>query len=233
MKVLSKRSLIERKEVAHTISERNVLIQSSNSPFIVGLKFSFQTPEHLYLVMDYMSGGELFWHLQREKTFSEERARFYCAELVLALEHLHKFGVVYRWVSLFLLLLFSYPFFFFFFSFRPFYLSIASLANHCDRFTWHSDLKPENVLLDSTGHVTLTDFGLCKENVHNDETTSTFCGTSEYLAPEVLMGKAYGKAVDWWSLGILMYECVSYLSILPMLLHWLVLEFSHVSFILL
>ncbi|KAJ3267786.1 hypothetical protein HK104_005619 [Borealophlyctis nickersoniae] len=163
MKVLIKKDIVERQEVAHTLSERNVLIQAT-SPFLVGLKFSFQTPEKLYLVLDYMNGGELFYHLQKETAFSEERAKFYTCELVLALEHLHKYNVVYR------------------------------------------DLKPENILLDSSGHIALTDFGLCKENVTFNDTTNTFCGTAEYLAPEVLTGQGYGKAVDWWSLGILFYE---------------------------
>ncbi|KAJ3127589.1 hypothetical protein HK098_006118 [Nowakowskiella sp. JEL0407] len=163
MKVLVKKDIVERQEIAHTLSERNVLIQAT-SPFLVGLKFSFQTPEKLYLVLDYMNGGELFYHLQKETAFSEERAKFYTAELTLALQHLHKYNIVYR------------------------------------------DLKPENILLDSNGHIALTDFGLCKENLSFNDTTNTFCGTAEYLAPEVLTGKGYGKAVDWWSLGILFYE---------------------------
>jgi len=163
MKVLNKKDIVERQEIQHTLSERNVLIQAT-SPFLVGLKFSFQTPEKLYLVLDYMNGGELFYHLQNETAFSEERASFYTAELVLALKHLHRYNIIYR------------------------------------------DLKPENILLDSNGHVALTDFGLCKENVSFDDTTNTFCGTAEYLAPEVLTGQGYGKAVDWWSLGILFFE---------------------------
>ncbi|KAJ1551583.1 hypothetical protein HK405_014238 [Cladochytrium tenue] len=163
MKVLVKKDIVERREVQHTLAERNVLIQAS-SPFLVGLKFSFQTPEKLYLVLDYMNGGELFFHLQRATAFSEERAKFYTCELVCALKHLHKYNIVYR------------------------------------------DLKPENILLDSNGHIALTDFGLCKENISFDETTNTFCGTAEYLAPEVLTGQGYGKSVDWWSLGILFYE---------------------------
>ncbi len=162
MKILQKKDIVERQEVAHTLSERNVLIQAS-SPFLVGLKFSFQTPDKLYLVLDYMNGGELFYQLQKETAFNEARAKFYTAELVLALEHLHKYNIVYR------------------------------------------DLKPENILLDGNGHIALTDFGLCKENVAFDETTNTFCGTAEYLAPEVLTGQGYGKPVDWWSLGILLY----------------------------
>ncbi|KAF9113129.1 hypothetical protein BGX27_002122 [Mortierella sp. AM989] len=164
MKVLDKKQVIEQKQVEHTIAERNVLIQALQSPFIVGLKFSFQTATKLYLVQDFMNGGELFFHMQNEGTFSEPRARFYAAELVLALEHLHSRNVVYR------------------------------------------DLKPENVLLSSQGHLVLVDFGLCKQNVTEDERTHTFCGTTEYLAPEIIKGTGYGKAVDWWSLGVLLYE---------------------------
>lgn len=171
MKILQKKDIIERQEIAHTLSERNVLIQAT-SPFLVGLKFSFQTPAKLYLVLDYMNGGELFYHLQKETAFSEERAKFYTAELVLALDHLHKYNVIYR------------------------------------------DLKPENILLDSNGHVALTDFGLCKENVAYDDVTNTFCGTAEYLAPEVLTGRGYGKAVDWWSLGILFFGAYSSLVLI-------------------
>jgi serine/threonine protein kinase len=96
MKVLSKREIIAKKEVAHTIGERDILQCSLESPFLVGLKFSFQTEGDLFLVTDFKSGGELFWHLQRETKFTEERARFYVAELVLALEHLHKYNIVYR-----------------------------------------------------------------------------------------------------------------------------------------
>jgi serine/threonine protein kinase len=99
MKVLSKKEIVAKKEVAHTIGERKILQRSLESPFLVGLKFSFQTDSDLYLVTDFKSGGELFWHLQRETRFSEERARFYIAELILALEHLHKYNIVYRFVT--------------------------------------------------------------------------------------------------------------------------------------
>lgn len=96
MKILSKKEIIAKKEVAHTIGERKILQTSLECPFLVGLKFSFQTTSELFLVTDFKSGGELFWHLQKESRFSEERARFYIAELVLALEHLHKYDIVYR-----------------------------------------------------------------------------------------------------------------------------------------
>ena len=99
MKVLSKREIVAKKEVAHTIGERKILARSSECPFLLGLKFSFQSETELYLVMDYKSGGELFHHLQQEGRFTEDRARFYTSEIVLAFEHLHKFDIVYRYVA--------------------------------------------------------------------------------------------------------------------------------------
>jgi protein-serine/threonine kinase len=167
MKVLSKKVIVQKKEVAHTLGERNILVRTAmaDSSFIVGLKFSFQTPSDLYLVTDYMSGGELFWHLQREGRFQEARAKFYIAELILALQHLHEHNIVYR------------------------------------------DLKPENILLDANGHIALCDFGLSKANLTENATTNTFCGTTEYLAPEVLLDEhGYTKMVDFWSLGVLVFE---------------------------
>lgn len=167
MKILSKKVIVQKKEIAHTIGERDILVRTAlaDSSFIVGLKFSFQTPSDLYLVTDYMSGGELFWHLQKEGRFSEERAKFYIAELIIALEHLHYNDIVYR------------------------------------------DLKPENILLDANGHIALCDFGLSKANLSSTGTTNTFCGTTEYLAPEVLLDdKGYTKMVDFWSLGVLVFE---------------------------
>ncbi|KAI4166263.1 MAG: hypothetical protein LQ342_000151 [Letrouitia transgressa] len=167
MKVLSKKVIVQKKEVAHTLGERNILVRTAvaESPFIVGLKFSFQTATDLYLVTSYMSGGELFWHLQKAGRFNEGRAKFYIAELILALQHLHKYDIVYR------------------------------------------DLKPENILLDANGHIALCDFGLSKANLTKDDTTNTFCGTTEYLAPEVLLDEqGYTTMVDFWSLGVLVFE---------------------------
>jgi protein-serine/threonine kinase len=167
MKILSKKIIVAKKEIAHTLGERDILVRTAltHSQFIVGLKFSFQTATDLYLVTDYMSGGELFWHLQKEGKFNETRAKFYIAELIIALDHLHESGIVYR------------------------------------------DLKPENILLDANGHIALCDFGLSKANLSTDGTTNTFCGTTEYLAPEVLLDDAgYTKMVDFWSLGVLVFE---------------------------
>lgn len=166
LKTIRKAHIVSRSEVTHTLAERTVLAQVNN-PFIVPLKFSFQSPDKLYLVLAFVNGGELFHHLQREGRFNEERSRFYAAELLCALEHLHGFNVIYR------------------------------------------DLKPENILLDYTGHIALCDFGLCKLNMGDQEKTNTFCGTPEYLAPELLLGHGYTRAVDWWTLGVLLYEMLS------------------------
>lgn len=166
LKTIRKQHIISRSEVNHTLAERTVLAQINN-PFIVPLKFSFQSPEKLYLVLAFVNGGELFHHLQREGKFDINRARFYTAELLCALECLHGFNVIYR------------------------------------------DLKPENILLDCTGHIALCDFGLCKLNMKEDDRTNTFCGTPEYLAPELLLGQGYTKTVDWWTLGVLLFEMLT------------------------
>ncbi|KAI9851087.1 MAG: hypothetical protein M1838_004519 [Thelocarpon superellum] len=166
LKTIRKAHIISRSEVAHTLAERSVLAQINN-PFIVPLKFSFQSPEKLYLVLAFVNGGELFHHLQKEQRFDINRARFYTAELLCALECLHGFNVIYR------------------------------------------DLKPENILLDYSGHIALCDFGLCKLDMKDEDRTNTFCGTPEYLAPELLLGQGYTKTVDWWTLGVLLYEMLT------------------------
>ncbi|XP_059194410.1 serine/threonine-protein kinase Sgk2b [Centropristis striata] len=164
VKVLQKQMIIKRKEQRHVMVERSVLLKGLQHPFLVGLHFSFQTLNTLYFVLDYVNGGELFYHLQREGSFPEPRAAFYAAEMATALGYLHSLDIVYR------------------------------------------DLKPENILLDREGHAMLTDFGLCKEGVALGGITHTFCGTPEYLAPEVLQGQPYSPAVDWWSLGTVLFE---------------------------
>lgn len=167
LKTIRKANIASRPgEITHILAERTVLALVNN-PFIVPLKFSFQTPDKLYLVMSFVNGGELFYHLQREGKFDEHRSRFYASELLCALEHLHGFNVVYR------------------------------------------DLKPENILLDYTGHIALCDFGLCKLNMSETEKTNTFCGTPEYIAPELLESQGYTKTVDWWTLGVLLYEMMT------------------------
>lgn len=166
MKVLKKDQLVKRRQVAHTKTERKVL-QSIDHPFIVSLRFAFQNDAKLYMILDYFTGGELFFHLKNKGKFDLYRAKFYAAEIASALECLHNNKIVYR------------------------------------------DLKPENVLLDNEGHIKLTDFGLSKDDVSANEITHTFCGTPEYLAPEVIHGQGYGQAVDWWSLGTLLYEMLT------------------------
>ncbi|XP_063061602.1 RAC-beta serine/threonine-protein kinase [Engraulis encrasicolus] len=163
MKILRKDVIIAKDEVAHTVTESRVL-QNTRHPFLTTLKYAFQTHDRLCFVMEYANGGELFFHLSRERVFTEDRARFYGAEIVSALEYLHSCDVVYR------------------------------------------DLKLENLMLDKDGHIKITDFGLCKEGITNEATMKTFCGTPEYLAPEVLEDNDYGRAVDWWGLGVVMYE---------------------------
>uniref|UniRef100_A0A7S3GEJ1 non-specific serine/threonine protein kinase n=1 Tax=Palpitomonas bilix TaxID=652834 RepID=A0A7S3GEJ1_9EUKA len=163
MKILNKEMLIRRNQVERTKAENKVLRQVAH-PFMVGLKFAFQSPEKLYLILDYVNGGDLFAHLQKQRRFPLEQVRLYAAEMVTAFEHLHSQGIVYR------------------------------------------DLKPENILLNFDGHIRLTDFGLVKEEMTPDAKTNSFCGTPEYLAPEIIDNKGYGKDVDWWSLGILIYE---------------------------
>ncbi|EEB09032.1 AGC/AKT protein kinase Gad8 [Schizosaccharomyces japonicus yFS275] len=166
LKTIRKDFILINGEVKHTLAERTVLAQVNN-PFIVPLKFSFQSTSKLYLVLAFINGGELFHHLQRENTFDIYRAKFYTAELLVALECLHEFNIIYR------------------------------------------DLKPENILLDYTGHIALCDFGLCKLNMTKTQRTNTFCGTPEYLAPELLEGDgSYTKVVDWWTLGVLLYEMI-------------------------
>jgi len=162
MKILKKRAIIARNQVEHTKEERKIL-QSLQHPFLMTLRYAFQSKEKLYFVLDYFQGGELFFHLKNNRRFPEDVARIYVGEIGLALGHLHSLQVIYR------------------------------------------DLKPENILLDDNGHVCLTDFGLSKD-VDPTDKAHTFCGTPEYLAPEIVTGAGHDKAVDWWSLGILLYE---------------------------
>ena len=164
MKILDKQLIQKKREQTHTKTERSILAKITH-PFIVGLYYAFQDETNLYLVTEFMQGGELFYHLHHNKIFSNERTRFYAAEIVLALEHIHSKHCIYR------------------------------------------DLKPENILFDIDGHIKLTDFGLSKILLETkDDKAYTICGTPEYLAPEILENKGYDKAVDWWSLGVLIYE---------------------------
>ncbi|CAH2250249.1 serine threonine- kinase Sgk1 isoform X2, partial [Pelobates cultripes] len=220
VKVLQKKAILKKKEEKHIMSERNVLLKNVKHPFLVGLHFSFQTTSRLYFILDYINGGELFYHLQRERCFLEPRARFYAAEIASALGYLHSLNIVYRYEPQIQSMLHI-----FFPSANKHFSAVichicTSLAiffflehwcrihlfNQITFFCVHRDLKPENILLDSQGHIVLTDFGLCKENIEPNGTTSTFCGTPEYLAPEVLHKQPYDRTVDWWCLGAVLYE---------------------------
>lgn len=166
MKVLIKHNVREKNAIKHTLNERAIL-KRVDHPFIVNLKFAFQTKDHLFMVMPYMNGGELFFHLSEgDDVFGEERAKFYAAEITLAIAYLHENGVLYR------------------------------------------DLKPENILLDMEGHISIVDFGLSKTNVFDGDRTETFCGSLEYMPPELLAGVSYTNVVDWWALATMVYEMI-------------------------
>lgn len=164
MKVLKKATLKVRDRL-RTKMERDILADVRH-PFVVKLHYAFQTEGKLYLILDFLKGGDLFTRLSKEVMFTEEDVKFYLAELALALDHLHGLGIIYR------------------------------------------DLKPENILLDSDGHISLTDFGLSKEAL-NDQKAYSFCGTIEYMAPEVINRKGHTMAADWWSFGVLMFEMLT------------------------
>jgi len=172
MKVLKKAAIVQKKKTTeHTKTERQVLEAVRESPFLVTLHYAFQTDAKLHLILDYVNGGELFTHLYQRERFTEAQVRIYIGEIILALEHLHKLGIIYR------------------------------------------DIKLENILLDCDGHVVLTDFGLSKEFLphETEQRTYSFCGTIEYMAPEVVKGGNTGHdiAVDWWSVGVLTYELLT------------------------
>lgn len=164
MKVLKKATLKVKDRVRST-NERKILADVGHA-FIVRLHYAFQTPGKLYLILDFLRGGDLFTRLSKEVMFTEEDVKFYLAELALALNHLHTLGIIYR------------------------------------------DLKPENILLDEHGHIALTDFGLSKQPLDGSKTYS-FCGTVEYMAPEIVNRKGHDFAADWWSFGVLMYEMLT------------------------
>lgn len=165
MKVLKKATLKVRDRV-RTKMERDILVEV-NHPFIVKLHYAFQTEGKLYLILDFLRGGDLFTRLSKEVMFTEEDVKYYLAELALALDHLHSLGIIYR------------------------------------------DLKPENILLDEEGHIKLTDFGLSKESIDHEKKAYSFCGTVEYMAPEVVNRRGHTQSADWWSFGVLMFEMLT------------------------
>jgi len=164
MKSLRKDVILENDQVESTKLEKEILLKA-NHPFFVKMAYIFQTDQKIYFVMNFVRGGELFTHLQNEKRFPEERAKFYAAQIISAIGHLHDQKIIYR------------------------------------------DIKPENILMGEDGYLNLADFGLAKEMTNRDFTTS-FCGTPEYLAPEIIQSKGHNHAVDWWSIGILLYEMI-------------------------
>ncbi|XP_077413111.1 serine/threonine-protein kinase N1b isoform X2 [Vanacampus margaritifer] len=165
IKALKKGDIVTRDEVESLMCEKRIFetVNSSHHPFLVNLFACFQTPEHVCFVMEYTAGGDLMMHIHAD-VFSEPRAVFYSACVVLGLQFLHDHKIVYR------------------------------------------DLKLDNLLLDVDGYAKIADFGLCKEGMGYGDRTSTFCGTPEFLAPEVLTDTSYTRAVDWWGLGVLVYE---------------------------
>ncbi|EIE83440.1 hypothetical protein RO3G_08145 [Rhizopus delemar RA 99-880] len=163
IKVLKKKDIMNSRQVEHVKSERSVLAKVKND-FMVNMWGSFQDDANLYMVLEYVPGGELFSFMRKCKKLEEQTAKFYAAEVLLAICHLHEQNIIYR------------------------------------------DLKPENILLDARGHIKLTDFGFAKSV---PDITWTLCGTPDYLAPEIIQSKGYGKAVDYWALGVLIYEMLS------------------------
>lgn len=191
MKKISKNNLILRNQVEQVFAERDILSFADN-PFVVSMCCSFETKKHLCLVMEYVEGGDCATLLKVIGPLPPDMARFYFAETVLAVEYLHSYGIVHR------------------------------------------DLKPDNLLITATGHIKLTDFGLSKMGLMSlattlyegyiDRETRQFSdkqvyGTPEYIAPEVILRQGYGKPVDWWSMGIILYEfligCVPFFGETP------------------
>lgn len=166
MKVLSKGVIHKRRMIDYIKEEKTIMSLLPPHPFVVSLHFAFQTDQHVYFILDFLPGGELYSHIYPHRSLREPDARFYIAEVVLALEHIHKYDVVHR------------------------------------------DLKPENIVLDGEGHVKITDFGLARSNFSRSRRRS-FVGSAEYLAPETIQGDVQTKALDWWSVGVMLYEMLS------------------------
>ncbi|EGV64113.1 Serine/threonine kinase [Yamadazyma tenuis] len=165
IKVLKKDFIVENDEAESVKSEKRVFLTANKEmhPFLLNLHCCFQTENRIYFVMEYISGGDLMWHIQNSR-FSAKRAKFYACEVLLGLKHFHDNGIVYR------------------------------------------DLKLDNILLTSKGHIKIGDYGLCKENMWHKSTTGTFCGTPEFMAPEIVSGKEYTRSVDWWAFGVLLFQ---------------------------
>lgn len=165
MKIINKSKLEDEDQIAYICSEKTILT-AIDFPFIVPLRFAFQTKDKLFLIMDYINGGELFTHIRQQGCILESQAKIYIAEIILALEYLHNNHIIHR------------------------------------------DLKPENILLDSDGHIVITDFGLATMSTGKTN-AKTICGTTEYMAPEMIKGDGYNESVDIWSLGALSFELLT------------------------
>ncbi|CDR44262.1 CYFA0S14e01442g1_1 [Cyberlindnera fabianii] len=165
VKILKKDMIIENGEIASMNAEKEVFMIANREqhPFLINLHCCFQTANRIYFVMEYVSGGDLMWHVQ-QGNFSLRRAKFYASEVLLALKYLHENGIVYR------------------------------------------DLKLDNILLSPEGHIKIADYGLCKPEMWYGKTTNTFCGTPEFMAPEILKEQNYTRSVDWWAFGVLVYQ---------------------------
>jgi len=163
LKILKKSEVIYLKQVEHVKTEKKILDEIEH-PYIVNMCGSFMDDKNLYLLLEYIIGGEFFSHLRKAGRFPNDTSVFYSGQVALVFEYLHGLSILYR------------------------------------------DLKPENLLLDSQGHCKVTDFGFAKKVEYR---TWTLCGTPEYLAPEIILSKGHGKAVEWWALGILMYEMLA------------------------
>ncbi|KAF9427733.1 Serine/threonine kinase, partial [Podila epigama] len=166
IKALKKESIVKQDEVESARSEKRIyqVANKERHPFLTTLHSCFQTDTRLYFVMEYVRGGDLMMHIQKDKRFGDYRAKFYGCEVLLALQYFHENDIVYR------------------------------------------DLKLDNILLTTDGHIKIADYGLCKENMPFGVTTRTICGTPEFMAPEILEEQPYDRAVDWWAFGVLMYE---------------------------
>ncbi|XP_063682792.1 cAMP-dependent protein kinase catalytic subunit PRKX-like isoform X1 [Bolinopsis microptera] len=164
LKILKMSEILRLRQLEHVKNEKEILLQVSH-PFIIKLHAVHKDKAHVFMVLEYSPGGELFTYLRAAGRFPTRTGLFYAAEIVSALDYLHSLNIVYR------------------------------------------DLKPENLLLDTEGHIKITDFGFAKTIADRQSPrTWTLCGTPEYLAPEIIQSKGHGKGVDWWALGILIYE---------------------------
>lgn len=164
MKSIRKDVMIENDQIESAKMEKQILLNNQH-PFLVKMSYVFQTDDKVYFVMNFIRGGELFTHLNDEKRFPEDKAKFYAIQIMLSIGYLHKQDIIYR------------------------------------------DIKPENILIGDDGYLFLTDFGLAKY-VKKNELATTFCGTPEYLAPEIIREDGHNFAVDWWACGILIYEMI-------------------------